>query len=901
MKRGLAFFIFSILVLSSSVFAQNLKSSFNDSRSQKSIVEYAGTRAFSDGRGVWLEWQTSSETKNLGFLVYRLVGKDKELVSPNMISGSFFRATKDQNSGDTYSYFDPNGNSYDTYYIESMNMNGEKQFSREIFPQFISDIKTVAGKSAIEMTDNLAKSNSVIQENNPQSSKSLKNTNNTNNLAPDPVNQRWVAAQPGVRIGIKKEGFYRVTRAELQANGFDVNSSPTTWRMFLNGNEQSIGVQPNGDYIEFYGTGLDRRETDTQVYFLISGTITGKRIQTTTLPSIGNSSSSNYTYSTKYKYRARYVPDILNGDTDNFFGSQVVATTDGVSINFEVPEIDCDALTGGSTSPCNAKRLSIAVSVQGLTLTSHTVRVELNGVLLGFLNGNSYDAMQQNYKISVATPGRVNQGTNVLKLSTTGTSGDVSLLESISINYGRRLQVANNQLSFITKDFKKSTMRGFTSANVRVFDLINPEEPAQLNLPVVADGATFKVDLPSNNTRAIFAVEDSALATAAWVVPNTTSALTTTTHNANFIIVTHKNFTAEANAWATMRAGQGLLPEVIQVDDIYDEFNYGAADSLALRNFFEYAKNNWQTPPQYILLIGDASYDYRNYEGLGQNNYIPTKMVDTVYMETGSDETLADFNDDGLAEISIGRIPARTAAEVSQIMNKTILFEQSLPQWISRGALFAYDQPNGYDFLALSQRISTQLPANMPIDFIGRTTSTVPADVQANQIELLNSMSTGKYLVNYSGHGASGTWAVQSFFSVSNMQTQQPTTPPTFPQIRNTNNFSVFMMLTCLNGYFIRNDFDSLGEKLLKAKWYEEVTPGTYNVHEVGAAASWTSSGKTTPDVQEVMAARFLNQITAGNMTRFGDFVKDAKAQIIGGRDVRLSWVLLGDPTLKLR
>ena len=109
------------------------------------------------------------------------------------------------------------------------------------------------------------------------------------------------------------------------------------------------------------------------------------------------------------------------------------------------------------------------------------------------------------------------------------------------------------------------------------------------------------------------------------------------------------------------------------------------------------------------------------------------------------------------------------------------------------------------------------------------------------------------------------------------------------------------MMLTCLNGYFIRNDTDSLSEKLLKGRWYEEVTPGNYQIREVGAAATWTSSGKTTPDVQEVMATRFLNQITAGNMTRFGDLVKDAKAQIIGGRDVRLSWVLLGDPTLKLR
>ena len=45
-------------------------------------------------------------------------------------------------------------------------------------------------------------------------------------------------------------------------------------------------------------------------------------------------------------------------------------------------------------------------------------------------------------------------------------------------------------------------------------------------------------------------------------------------------------------------------------------------------------------------------------------------MFDTAYEETGSDEALADFNDDGLAEIAVGRIPSKTGAEIAQILNK---------------------------------------------------------------------------------------------------------------------------------------------------------------------------------------------------------------------------------------
>ena len=904
-KKRFTIFIFSILVLSSSVFSQNLT---NSQRRQDATVVYAGTRAFSDGRGVWIEWQTASETKNLGFLVYRQIGTEKQLVSSSMIGGTYVRVREEQSAGETYSIFDPNGNGYDTYFIESLNINGQKQMSKPIYPQFISDIETVAGQSALTMTDNIAKANPVVIDDKPILPTELKNEVNANTLLPDLATQRWIASQPGVKIGIKKEGFFRVTRAQLQAAGFAVNEPPALWKLFLNGIEQSIIIGGSGDYIEFYGNGLDMQETDTQVYYLLVdtrvGTPNGKRIETIVLPSIGDAASSNFVYAAKYKYRSFYISDILNGDVENFFGSQVISTTTGVNVNFDVPNIDCESITSPFLS-CNAKRLSIAVGVQGLTLTSHTIRVELNGVEIGFVTGSNHAAMQQNFKIPAAVTGRVNQGTNVLRFSTTGTSGDISLLESISVNFGRKFEARDNQLSFSTRNLKKSKLGGFTSANVRVFDLNVPDEPVRIDLPVVQEGATFKVDLPSNQPRVMFAVENSALAAPAWVAPNTPSTLSTTAHNANMIIVTHPNFVVEAETWANYRRGQGLLVEVLKIDDIFDEYSYGAQDSLAMRSFFQYAKNNWQTPPQYIMLLGDASYDYRNYEGLGNFNYVPTRLVNTVYMETGSDEILADFNDDGLAEIAIGRIPARTPADVTQMLNKTILFEQSLAQWTTRGALFASDQPNGYDFDALSRRISTQLPANMPKTFIMRTTSTIPADVQSNQIELLNSMNTGKYLVNYSGHGSAGSWATTSFFSVNNMQVQQPINSPVDPVIKNTNNFSMFMMLTCLNGYFIRNDADSLSEKLMKAKWFEEVlpptNPPTFQIREVGAAATWSSSGKTTPDVQEIMATRFLNQVTTGNMTRFGDLVMDAKTALSGGRDVRLSWVLLGDPTLKLR
>jgi hypothetical protein len=59
---------------------------------------------------------------------------------------------------------------------------------------------------------------------------------------------------------------------------------------------------------------------------------------------------------------------------------------------------------------------------------------------------------------------------------------------------------------------------------------------------------------------------------------------------------------------------------------------------------------------------------------------VPTKLVDTIYTETGSDESLADFNDDGLAELAVGRIPARTPQQVTDMLAKVTGFELTVAQ-----------------------------------------------------------------------------------------------------------------------------------------------------------------------------------------------------------------------------
>ena len=78
-----------------------------------------------------------------------------------------------------------------------------------------------------------------------------------------------------------------------------------------------------------------------------------------------------------------------------------------------------------------------------------------------------------------------------------------------------------------------------------------------------------------------------------------------------------------------------------------------------------------------VLLVGDASFDSRNYLGLGDFDFLPTKLVETAVLETASDDWFADFDDDGLAEMALGRIPVRTAREAATLIAKIVGLQSS--------------------------------------------------------------------------------------------------------------------------------------------------------------------------------------------------------------------------------
>ncbi|HST23658.1 MAG TPA: C25 family cysteine peptidase, partial [Blastocatellia bacterium] len=105
-------------------------------------------------------------------------------------------------------------------------------------------------------------------------------------------------------------------------------------------------------------------------------------------------------------------------------------------------------------------------------------------------------------------------------------------------------------------------------------------------------------------------------------------------------------------------------------------------------------------------------------------------------------------------------------------------------------------------------------------------------------------------------------------------------------QLRNSEKLTFFVLMTCLNGYFTDPQLDSLSEDLLKARG--------------GAVAVWASTALTYPDGQSLMNQALYRELFTHPEVRLGDAARRAKATAFE-MDVRLTWILFADPTMRLR
>ena len=125
--------------------------------------------------------------------------------------------------------------------------------------------------------------------------------------------------------------------------------------------------------------------------------------------------------------------------------------------------------------------------------------------------------------------------------------------------------------------------------------------------------------------------------------------------------------------------GSTLYFKSVAIEDVYAEFGFGETSPEALRDFLSYAYHKWRRPSlRYVVLLGDATYDFKDYLETGIANQVPPLIVKTTYMWTASDPGYAAVNgEDLLPDIALGRLAASTVGEAEEMVAKILGYERS--------------------------------------------------------------------------------------------------------------------------------------------------------------------------------------------------------------------------------
>jgi len=493
----------------------------------------------------------------------------------------------------------------------------------------------------------------------------------------------------------------------------------------------------------------------------------------------------------------------------------------------------------------------------------HRVQVQINGARAGEVSFNGQAQGTARFSIPQAL---LKEGQNLVTLIPQGEQADVSLVDSVSITYQRSFTADNDALKFTIGGKKSVTVDGFSSADIRVFDITDPNNVQEVLGKVKQRGAGYSVSISAvgKTKSTMLALANGRMNSPSAIAAGSGSNLRQELPGADFVIITRRDLFDSLSPLVALRQKQGLSVAVVDVIDIYDNFSFGQKTPQAIKDFLVFAKASYKTAPRYVLIAGDASLDSKNYLGLGDGDIVPTKLIDTQLMETSSDNWFVEST--GMA---IGRLPVSTADEASIVVAKIISYDQSSP---SQEMLLVSDSDEASNFDGATEQLRGLIPSNLRVERIDRGKD---GDAVA-RTRLLNALFRGQKIVNYIGHGSVDQWK-------SNLLTGAD-----ISELRNTGGIPVFVMMTCLNGYFQDPSLDSLAETLMKAP--------------KGAIAVWASSGMTSPDVQSPANQELYRWLFDKNnpSIMLGDAVSRAKA-VGGNMDVRHTWILFGDPTMRLR
>ena len=674
-------------------------------------------------------------------------------------------------------------------------------------------------------------------------------------------------------LGVNVEGVYQVSASQLASSGINIAGVASSSLMLKeNGKDIAIEVIDGGDGVfdiadkfRFLGRGVDTLYTGTNNYRLSLGD-GGARISENNVSLRRGPSAPYYMDTVEYSPERLYSLTSPSGDPwfahkiasrDNAAYKEVPLMLDGLVKNSIAPELTVN-LWGASEHPGEESDHHILISVNGTTFHD----AKFDGVQ-SYSHTTPVNTSQPEFNIGISVPGDL------------GYPFDVVNLDSIQVSYPRGFAAKNSALTF-TSAWPKFNVTGFDSTSISAY--AQSDEGSVAKITGLISGGSCSPSNPSCETlipgvqgdATYFVVANSAIKKAQISIPSPAADINV---NAHSLVIAHPDFIGRnlEQYVAQLRSEVGSA-ELIDVRNIYDQYNGGVFDARAIHT---YIKSMYANGTRQVIFVGGDNVDYRGYgESASAESLIPSlyAQTDLTIRFSPVDPKYGDVNGDDVPDIVIARLPVQTNTQLNNLLTKRAAY---LSRSYTGKAVFAADINNPLEPYSFTS------DANETINkyFSGWQTTKAyidTLDISGANNAFTNSINNGVSLAVYMGHSTKDTLSFHNLFDGEDAA-----------NLTNNGQPTVVTQWGCYTTYNVESLGISMGDRFL--------LEGTNGAVSVMGASTLT----------DVNAERIISQIFYAELTKgktLGRALLDAKRRFAKKypeqKDILLGITIMGFPNI---
>lgn len=560
----------------------------------------------------------------------------------------------------------------------------------------------------------------------------------------------------------------------------------------------------------------------------------------------------------------------------------------------------------------NKKDIRFYYEVGGLAPVSSTMLFKVNNVLLNTNNFGSLidpkDVCFLNSGVQYANTSPI-QNLQISFQYNQPTSSSRAWLDYFEIHFTRQLKYYQSFMEFRNIDSKNDNIVEYRLQNLpNSFSIFNITDPMNVKLQEVFTEGNERVFRTSSDGT----IKEYALTDGNYAIPTYEGKVENQNLHATgikqYIVISAPEFLDAANkiaAWHQTRDNMDVL--VVTPQQIYNEFSSGSQDISAIRDYLKhvyYGNTNPVNQLKNVLLMGDASFDYKD-KIANNTNFVPVYESDPKMLIPRNnywyycsddfygflDSTDGSWNNDQKLEISIGRLPVKTAAEANALVDKIIHYKkpESLGEWRNFVTLCADDADEEWekDFVRQFETIYHFLDTSYTnlnvrkvyLDAFKQVNLSGSQRYPEAKLAVKKEFEQGTFVFNYIGHGGEEYLATEKVIDI-----------PLINDLNNINSLPAFFTATCEFSRFDDAKRKSAGE-------YVITNP------KGGAIAMFTTTRVVTSDANFFFTLNFwqncLYNKIGGKWPTLGDVYKSLKNWNSQSDNDR-KFSMFGDPALTL-